>query len=716
MPVSESSAAADAQSSEGLRRELGLFDVFAISTGAMFSSGFFLLPGIAAAQTGPSVMVAYLLASLIMIPPMLSMAELSTAMPRSGGNYYFLDRSLGPLVGTVGGFGEWLVLVLKSAFALIGMGAYLGIFFQVPIVPVAIALTLAFTALNVVGTRESSSLQRGLVAALVLIMSFFIVQGLWAVGTEGFAQVHRRQFDPFLLTGIGGLFATVGMVFVSYSGLTKVASVAEEIRDPDRTIPLGMILSLSVTTVIYVAGVYVMTAVLPAGEFREDLTPVATAGEAFMGWLPGGAAVVLLVVAAIAAFASTGNAGILSASRFPLAMARDRLIWRGFARIGDADTPRTAILVTGGLIVTAIITLDVESVAKLASSFQLLTFGLINLALIVMRESRIPGYQPGFRAPLYPWLPLAGVVTAGALIYLTGIDSFLFTVGLVAAAVAWYFVYARDKVDRRPAVFHVFARLGAERSPGLDSELRDIMKERTPEERDRFEATVARARVVELSDGATFEDTVEEAATELARDLPLSSERLVELFLEGRHIGATPIFSGTALPNIRIPEADETLVVLARSSTGIDVELDEDSDLTLWPDRRVYAFIFLVSPQARTGQHLRILAELVARADETHFIREWCQADDESALREVLLRHERYLALRLRDEGPTAGLVGTPVRDLSLPDGTLIALVSRGERTFPARGDTVLRAGDRITLVGEPEEIRATWERYRRSS
>jgi len=106
-----------------LKKELGLFDVYAISTGAMFSSGFFLLPGIAAAETGPSVVLAYFLAALLMTPAMLSMAELAAAMPRAGGTYFFLDRTMGPLVGTIGGFGTWLALVLKSAFALIGLGA-----------------------------------------------------------------------------------------------------------------------------------------------------------------------------------------------------------------------------------------------------------------------------------------------------------------------------------------------------------------------------------------------------------------------------------------------------------------------------------------------------------------------------------------------------------------------------------------------------------------
>ena len=147
--------------SKGLKKTLTLFDVYAVSTGAMFSSGFFLLPGLATAQAGPAAVLAYLLAGVLILPAMFSVAELSTAMPKAGGAYYFLDRSLGPLAGTVGGLGTWLALVLKSAFALVGMGAYLVLidaFADIPIKPLAVGFTVAFTALNIVGAKETSGL------------------------------------------------------------------------------------------------------------------------------------------------------------------------------------------------------------------------------------------------------------------------------------------------------------------------------------------------------------------------------------------------------------------------------------------------------------------------------------------------------------------------------------------------------------------------------
>ncbi|MEL6309830.1 MAG: APC family permease, partial [Chloroflexota bacterium] len=237
-------ATPSAPSKGKLKKELGLFDVYAICTGAMFSSGFFLLPGLAAAQTGASVALAYLIAGILMLPAMFSMAELSTAMPRAGGDYYFLDRAMGPLVGTVGGTGTYLALTLKSAFALIGMGAYLALFFDLNIQLVAVGLTITFMLLNIFGAKETTGLQRLLVTVLVSVMAVYIVGGVASVFNLETTGTFSEQVGPLFTSGFAGLLGTVGFVFVSYAGLTKIASVAEEIKDPGRNIPLGMILSI----------------------------------------------------------------------------------------------------------------------------------------------------------------------------------------------------------------------------------------------------------------------------------------------------------------------------------------------------------------------------------------------------------------------------------------------------------------------------------------
>ncbi len=689
-----------------LSKELGLADVYAVSTGAMFSSGFFLLPGLAAAKTGPSVFLAYLLAGLFILPAMLSKAELATAMPRAGGTYYFLDRALGPLVGTVGGLGTCLALVLKSAFALVGIGAYLGIYVNVPIKPIAIGFALAFMVVNVVGAKESGGLQRILVTALVGIMALFVLQGLFTVFAGDAAGQVGDRFDPFLAFGFQGFMATVGFVFVSYAGLTKVASVAEEIRDPDRNIPLGMALSLATAVIVYTVGVFIIVAVLPPDELRHNLTPVATAAEVLFGWLPGGVGLLLIVVAAIAAFASTGNAGILSASRYPLAMARDGLVSARFGVIGRHGTPTFAIVATTLLKIACILLLDVEGIAKLASAFQLLLFSLVCLAVVIMRESGIAGYDPGFRSPLYPWMQIAGFLVPFWLITEMGHQAVLFTLGLIAATIVWYFGYGRRRTARAGAIFHTFARLGERQHSGLDVELRGIVKEKGLRDEDPFDEVVARSAVIDLQDELSFSDVIRGAAEALARSTDVAVDVLRHGFEAERVAGFIPVARGAALPHLRVDGLERPAMLLVRSRSGVPVDATGGDP--------VHAVFFLLSPEDEPGQHLRLLGHLATHVDDVGFLDRWLAARDADELRASLLREERSLSLHLDPTGPAAELIGRSLRDVDLPEDTLVALIRRRGHSVIPQGSTVFQPGDRLTVIGAPHAIRTVAERYAR--
>ncbi|MFW5781115.1 MAG: APC family permease, partial [Bacteroidota bacterium] len=316
-----------------LKKELGLFGVFSMSTGAMFSSGFFLLPGLASQYTGSSVFLAYLVSGLLIVPAMLCMAEISTAIPRAGGAYFILDRAYGPLLGTVGGIGTYLALVLKSAFALVGLGAYTSLVLDIPIRIIALVLTILFTLTNILGAKKSSFLQNAFVIIILLILGLIIFDGLFQlISNKELSVLAGKNYSSFFEHGLNGFFTTIGFVFVSYAGLTNIASVAEEIHNPERNIPLGMIMSLIVTCIIYVLGTFLMVSFIDKDNFSDDLTPVATLTEFTLKWIPGKIVLIMIVVTAIAAFSSTGNAGIMSSSRYPLAMARDKLLPPVFGR------------------------------------------------------------------------------------------------------------------------------------------------------------------------------------------------------------------------------------------------------------------------------------------------------------------------------------------------------------------------------------------------
>lgn len=712
------SASADV---ELLDKQLGLFDVYAICVGAMFASGFFFLPGIASQSAGPSVVLAYAVSALLMLPALYSIAELSSAMPRAGGAYFFIHRSLGPWAGVIGGVGLWLTLVFKSAFALVGMGAYLVLIVDLPIVPVAVALTVAFGLINILGAKETAWLQNTLVLVLVPTMVFYVFQGVVHIGTTGFGVVHEQQFSPFFPFGGLGLVSTIGLVSISYAGLTKIASAAEEVHNLDRNLPLGMLLALLTAAGIYVGGVYVMVGTLDAETLRGDLTPVATAGEAFLGWLPGDLGLVLVVGAAIAAFASTGNAGILTASRYPLAMARDELAWSRFERLGRFGTPTAGIVTTCGVMVAAILVLDVELLAKFGSAFILLTFAMINLAVIILRESKIETYAPGYRSPLYPWMQIFGIVSMMAVIATLGVFALGFVVLILVLATLWYRLYARGRVARRGAIFNLFARLSRFGDPGVDYELWLLLQERGTADQDSYEQVVASAITIDLESPESLDEVLDHVLGVLASRLRLQPSEASALLEGAVERPITPIGSRAALFEATTGELDRPAIVLVRARGGVRIggqiypgsepELAEASDRPM-PWARARALVFLIGPSDAMTQHLRILAELATKVEETGFWRRWANANDEQELKEALLRRGWFVSVELRSGHPTQDLIGKRVRDVRWPRDALVALVLRDGRAIFPRGETRLRSNDRITMIGPPGSIDEFHERY----
>jgi len=479
-----------------LERDLGLPAVVAISMGAMIGSGIFILPAIAYGVAGPAVVLVYVLAGLLVLPAALSQSELATAMPRAGGAYLYIERGLGPLFGTVAGLGTWFSLTFKSALALVGGVPYLLLLFEVPagyVTPLALALAAVLVGINLLGAKQTGLTQVAVVAVMLAALAWFVV--------GGGGNVERGQFSPFLDGGLAGLVAAIGLVFVSYAGVTKVASVAEEIERPDRNIPLGIVGSLLVTTVLYALIVAVMVGVVPGDVLATSSTPMADAADRTLG----SAGVVAVVAAAVLALVSTANAGVLSASRYPFAMARDRLVPAALGAISDRlGTPSTAITLTGVVTLVLVAFVPIAEIAKLASAFQFLVFALVNVAVIVFREGHVD-YDPAFRSPLYPWIQIFGVVSSLVLVTQMGLVPLAGAATIVVAGVLWYLLYARSRVDRvGVAVSTVRRRIGeshlaATRSLVADGGRRRILvavPEETPlpQERTLLDVAVAVAR------------------------------------------------------------------------------------------------------------------------------------------------------------------------------------------------------------------------------
>ena len=634
-----------------LKKMLGLWDVFCLGAGVMISSGLFVLPGIAFGAAGPAVVLSYAIAAVMAIPAMLSQAELATAMPKAGGTYFFIERSLGTLAGLLAGLANWLGIALKSTFALIGIGAIAHAFWPslsaTVIREIAIALCVAFSILNILSVHGVKRFQVISVTFIVLVLGAFALTGFSS------AAMTHTHFDDFRARGWNAIFATAGLVFISYGGLTKIASVAEEVRRPTRNIPLGMLLAIVVVSLLYVAVVFVTVGVLePAQLYDRAKGPAEAASliplSAAAGKVLGRPGFVIMSVTALIALFTAANGGIFAASRNPMAMSRDGLLPEALQHVSRRfHCPVLSIALTCGFMVAVLALLDIKSLVKTASLMMLILFAGVNVAVLIMRASRVQNYRPAFRSPGFPYVQIVGIAcyltvivtlaahmitsdrTSTAPLYLTG--------AFVAAGVLWYGIYIRGRIKRESAFVYLVRSMVSRdlyRS-GLDEELKQIALERDEVVHDRFDFVVRDCTVVDLPGRPSVQDMLAEAAERMAGKLDLDAQALRERLIAREEQSSTVIQPGIAVPHTIVPGWGHFQMLLVRCRQGIAFE---------GRDEGVHAaFVLAMSPDQR-NLHLRALmaiAHIVAAGD---FLQRWDQAADAEHLRDILLLSGRRRA------------------------------------------------------------------------
>ena len=426
---------------EDLRRELGFWTALTIGAGTMIGAGIFLLAGVAVELTGPGAIFSYAVAGLVCVLTAASAAELATGMPTSGGDYFFVSRSLGPALGAVSGVGIWLSLTVAIAFYLYGLGEYLSQF--LPVTPFWGALSggVLLTALNAIGAKESGRIQVAVVLTLLGILGLFVGFGAFHVEGENLA--------PFLPFGTEPILGTTALVFVSFLGFVKIAAVAEEVEDPGRNLPRALIGSVALVTLLYVLIVLVIAGVFSQRTIGAVRDPLTAAAREMMGG-PGAG---IIIFAGLLATLSSANASIMASSRINLAMARDRLVPGWFSAIHEKLlTPHRAILATGLLALCFLLVESLEDLAKIASSLQLYSYAALNVGCVVLRASGPDWYRPSYRTPLYPWAQLFAAASCLGIILYSGPFAQVAVVALIVLSLAWYALWGRGRVDIDHAV------------------------------------------------------------------------------------------------------------------------------------------------------------------------------------------------------------------------------------------------------------------------
>jgi len=605
-----------------LRKELNLSDVFCITTGAMLGSGLFVLPGLAHAQAGPAVFISYLLAGLLATIGMLSQAELASAIPKAGGTYFYVTRSMGPAVGTIYGLATLIALALKSAFELVGMAVFTRMMVNVEIHLIAVSLCVIFIIINIIGAKGAGRTQVVLVFSILAILLFYVIRG--------FPNVNVRHFQPFAPEGLKAVFSTAGFVFLSYGGLLKVASLAEEVENPGRVIPLGMVLSLFAVVAIYMMVIFVTIGVLDGAELNSSLTPISAGAAVFMSsW-----GKIVLSIAAILAFTSAANAGIMGASRYPLALSRDDLLPGFFGKVNARfKTPHIAILITGLLIIAALF-LELSAIIKAASSVLILTYIFSCLAMIILRESRLQNYQPRFRAPFYPWIQIVGIIGFGFLLFEIGMEALLVSAILIAAGFFVYWFYGRIRTEREHALLHIIERITAKEltTRSLETELKEIIRERDEIIKDRFDSLIEGSIVLDIEKVMPLETFFKLVADAMAKNTRISPDIFLKLLLEREENSSTVISPGLAIPHIVIEGEPAFDILLARCRGGVAFSESAPS---------VHTIFVLVGTYEERNFYLRSLAAIAQIVQDPDFEEKWMSAKSKEALRDIVLLGKR---------------------------------------------------------------------------
>ncbi|MCP4652561.1 MAG: amino acid permease [Candidatus Omnitrophica bacterium] len=612
--------------------KLGLWDVFCMATGAMISSGLFVLPALAYRYGGPSIVISYVLAGVLVLPSVLSKAELISAMPKAGGTYFFIERSFGPISGTFSGFANWFSISLKGAFALVGMGAFLEYFFpNVSYMEIKIAAAIFcvfFMLINVYSVKASLRVNNLMVVFLLGVCALYVVGSFIVLSGK---MIPYEHISPFMPGGLKGILSVAGMVFISYGGLTKIATIAEEVNKPSKTIPKAMFISFFVVQTIYVLCVIVTIGLLSPKELGSTLIPLTHGGLKMGGMLFGG----FLSLAALVAFITTANAGIVSSSRVPLAMAKDGLLPSRFSTVSSKrGVPYFSIIVTGFFMLTLILFLDLDSLVKTASTLMIILFMYVNLSVIIMRESKIINYRPLFRAPLYPWLQIIAIIAYGFLIYEMGYIPLLIAAIFIGLSLLWNLFYVRNRIKRQSALMHLVERVTAKEfvDTSLEEELKKILHKRDNVIKDRFDSLIENCPVLDIEESMERDEFFDIISDLLAKEFDIKPAKIKKLLIAREEESHTVIDKGLAIPHIVIPGKGKFEVIVVRAQKGIIFSVDEEP---------VNIIFVLAGSHDERNFHLRSLMAIANIVKEPHFYKQFTGARNDETLRILILSSTR---------------------------------------------------------------------------
>lgn len=438
-----------------LARRLGLFEATMIGVGAMIGAGIFVLTGIAVGNAGPAAVLAFALNGVVTLFTALSYAELASAIPEAGGGYSYIKKVMPNSIAFMSGWMLWFAYIVACSLYAKGFGSYFLEFFEryVPSVTheiidffgrnpsialLTVLIGILFLAINIIGTHATGKTENVITLAKIAILFVFIFFGAKQVWSA--PEVTRENFTPLFPLGFSGVLAAMGLTFIAFEGYDLIATVSEEVKEPRRTIPKAILYSLGITIAVYLLVVFSCIAAVPSaeglptwqllGKYRE--IGIIRAAQGFMPKF----GVILILGGGLFATLSALNATIMASSRVVFSMGRDWMLPNTLSRVHSIRrTPVLAISLSGLLFLVVAVALPLEIIGISSSLLFLMTFALVNVALIMYRKRSTSSSTP-FRVPFFPLTPILGVLTSAGLAVYQLINNPL---ALVLAA-AWVLV------------------------------------------------------------------------------------------------------------------------------------------------------------------------------------------------------------------------------------------------------------------------------------
>ncbi|MEW6173284.1 MAG: amino acid permease [Bacillota bacterium] len=436
--------------SSKLSRLLGPLDLVALGIGAIIGTGIFVLTGVAAAQyAGPALVFSFLLSGVAAGLAAITYAELAAMIPVAGSAYTYTYASLGEFAAWIVGWNIVLEYLVAAAAVSIGWSAYftevfrsIGIILPATITSSpaaggvinlpAVLIALTVTILVTVGTRESTTVNKIIVAIKISVVLFFIILGA--------RHVNPVNWHPFFPFGYAGIAHGAAIIFFAYIGFDAVATAAEETKSPQRNLPIGIIGSLAVSTVLYVLVTVVLTGLVPYGQLNVA-SPVATALlKAGVTWAGG-----FVAAGALAGITSVLLVVIYAQTRVFYAMSRDGLLPGVFSRVHPRiRTPYFSSIFVGVGVMTLAAFVPIGIVAQLANIGTLTAFVVVAIGVLVLRKTDPDAKRP-FKVPFSPYLPLLSLAFSLYLIFSLPRLTWLRFVIWMALGVTFYFLYGYRK-------------------------------------------------------------------------------------------------------------------------------------------------------------------------------------------------------------------------------------------------------------------------------